>query len=735
MRRTASAILLAAALFLAGGGLARAQAPVTVDTPGGPVTVLADRIEEIGADNLVVATGNVELTRGVTRLTADRVEINRQSGDAVAQGRAIFYDGDDRLTGDRIDYNINTGTGVVYNGEARAAPYYRIGGERMERVGESVYRIRKGVFTTCEDDPPTWSFRFGNATADLQDLLYGTNGSFWIKNVPVLPLVPIFAASLRRERETGFLFPRFGTTTRRGFFYEQPFFWAISDSQDATITPVIYEKRGVGGYLEYNNVFSATNQALLTGFFIRENEQATPTKDAAGTDLNPPDRNRGFWGYKHDWLLGPSLSLKADINGLSDDTVLREYSDRLHDRSAQRVESNIFLTKTWPNANLLVNTFWYQDLTQSRPVELYKLPEVRFQMPRQPVPGDRLPGFLYELDTQFVNFVREVGSEAARLDFLPRISRPIPVFGYFTLTPFAAYRLTAYEKTVVGTRLTRAGGIPVEVTEDEPLLRRAAILGTDVESRASRIYATGGWGGIDAVLHAIEPRANYTFVDGTNLATTSIPQFDGVDNFPETSLLTYSLTNRVIARTVAPAGTEPVRFEALRFLVAHSYNFRDDVRPLGNITGDLLVNPNRILTFRADTSYNLYGDGFVTGNTDVSVSVPRLTAGVGTRYTKPNNFLQGNFRGEVTRNLIVRGSTNWDVQTDTFVENRLAVDVRFQCWAISVEYVDRNRNEDEIRFAVNLLGLGAPITTSAGLGPLLPGLAPPPAVPGTTPPR
>ena len=732
MVRIGFAIPLAVALLLTGGGAARAQAPVTVQTPGGPVTVLADRIEELGADNLVVATGNVELIRGATRVTADRIEINRQSGDAVAQGRAIFYDGDDRLTGDRIDYNINTGTGVVHNGEARVAPYYRIGGERMERVGESVYKIRSGVFTTCEDDPPTWSFRFGDANADLQDLIYGTNGSFWIKNVPVLPLLPIFAASVRKERQTGFLFPRFGSTTRRGFFYEQPFFWAISESQDLTLTPAVYQNRGVGSYIEYNNVFSLTNKALLTGFFIRENDKVVATKDpVTGADLDAIDRNRGFWGYKHDWLLGPGLSLKADINGLSDDLVLREYSDRLHDRSSQRVESNIFLTKTWPNANLLVNTFWYQDLTQTRPVELYKLPEVRFQMPRQPIPGAPLSGFLYELDVQSVNFVRDVGSDGGRLDVLPRISRPIPVFGYFTLTPFASYRLTAYEKSVVGTRVTRDGGLVVEETQDDPILRRAAILGSDFESRASRVYQAGGVGGIDAVMHAIEPRANYTYVDGSNLATKHIPQFDGVDNLPETSLVTYSLTNRFIARTVAPAGTEPVRWEALRFVLAHTYNLLVDDRPLGNVAGDLLINPNRILSFRADTSYNPYGDGFVTGNTDVSISIPRLSAGVGTRYTKPNNFLQGNFLGELTRNLIVRGSTNWDVRTDTFVENRLALDVRFQCWAISVEYVDRNKNEDEIRFAVNLLGLGAPITTSAGLG-TLPGLAPPPLVPGPT---
>src|SRR2546423_12726146 len=140
-------LALAAGLLLGPVGSVIAQpSPVTVPTVGGAATVLADRIEALGRDTVVVATGTVEVVRGRARLNADRVEINRETGDAVATGRVVFYDGEDRLTGDRIDYNIKTGTGVVHHGQAATAPYYRVSGERMERVGESVYRVRRGVF-------------------------------------------------------------------------------------------------------------------------------------------------------------------------------------------------------------------------------------------------------------------------------------------------------------------------------------------------------------------------------------------------------------------------------------------------------------------------------------------------------------------------------------------------------------------------------------------------------------
>ena len=40
------------------------------------------------------------------------------------------------------------------------------------------------------------------------------------------------------------------------------------------------------------------------------------------------------------------------------------------------------------------------------------------------------------------------------------------------------------------------------------------------------------------------------------------------------------------------------------------------------------------------------------------------------------------------------------------VESRVGVDVRFQCWALMLEFIQRERNDAEVRFAVSLLGIG-----------------------------
>jgi LPS-assembly protein len=694
---------------------ASAQAPpaTTVVAAGETITVLAERLEEIGRD-LVVATGRVEVVRGRQRLTADRVELNRQTGDVVAVGRALLYDGEDRLAGDRIEFNVRTGTGVVYEGRAHAPPYYRLQGERMERLGQARYRVEGGRLTTCEDEPPTWSVRFRRADADLEEFVWGTGASFWVKDVPLIPFVPWFAAPLRRERQTGFLLPRVGDSSRKGPFLELPFFWAISDSQDLTLALDGYAERGLGLTADWRLLLSRDHRARVGGFYLWEGER--PARERVGFG-----EHRGWWDVDHRWTPGGGWSLRADIHGG------REYADRLHDRGAQRVESNVFVQRSWPAWTLVGNLFWYQDLTQRRPVELQRLPELRLEGIRQPVPG--LPGTLWELESSATHFVRDVGADGNRLDLHPRLSRPLSLLGAVTLTPFAGGRFTGYDRTATGTRVTREGGLTVQTTDDDPRVRALWEAGFDLELRASRVFELGGWGGLDAVMHTLEPRVTYTRRDGTELVRfrgdgtlrpNRLPQFDGIDALAESSAVTYSLTNRLQARSVAPPGTEPARWEYARFTLGHSWEFLNPARPAGPVTADLIVNPHHLLTFRGTTSYGVYDQGFVAGTTDLTLDVAPVRASVGTRFSKPDrvHFLQSTLSAALTRWLAGRLETQWDLRRDVFVENRVSLDFTWQCWALTLQYIARHRNEDEVRFAVNLLGVGGALTTGVRPGAL-----------------
>ncbi len=712
-------MVLLATLLVAGACIGLAAGPawaqpggVKVRAGGEEATVIADQLQQVGgATDLLIAIGNVEIIRGQTRLLADRVELNRDTGQAVAQGKAVFYDGPDRLVGERIDYNLKTGTGVVYKGSAGSAPFYHLSAERMDRVGDSVYEMRRGVFTTCEGDDPPWSFRFGSGTADLDDIVYGRDASFWVRNIPVLPWVPFFAAALRRERQSGFLFPEFGQSSRKGVFSKVPYFWAIDDSQDLTVSLDAYSRRGVGLEGDYRYVMSRQQRGELALFGVNEFLRDDPRLE----------ENRGWASFRHDWQVTPRLSFKVNANVTSDDLIFRDYGNRLADRANQRAETNVFVTQNWDAWSLVGNVKWYQDLTTSRPVELQRVPEVKLVGIRQPVPG--VPGLLYEATASFTNFIRDVGPDGVRTDFHPRLLYPVPVAGLFTVTPFAGGRLTYYDERVVDQRVTRVGALNVEESVYDPRVRRQVEWGVEAESRVSRVYTNEGGGTVAAYQHVIEPRVRLIQIRGID--QKDFPQYDpgastatgidpgyerrvGIDRLGKANEITYYLTNSLNAKTVSGPDQQPVRWELMRFTVSQTFKMDPVSEPLKDLYADLTVSPNQRIGFHADARYNMYDRGLREANADIRLTYPRFVVAVGPRFNEQGNsrYAKAEALVKVLSNVDIRGSTAWDVLRERSIENRVGVDWRFSCWSIIAEYVNRNGGESEFRASINLLGLG-----------------------------
>jgi LPS-assembly protein len=700
---------------------------VAIGAGGEQATVLADQILQLGGPtDLMIAIGDVEITRGQTRLLADRVEINRDTGQAVAQGKVVFYDGPDRLVGERIDYNLKTGTGVVYQGSGVAAPYYHLSGDRLDRVGDGIYDIRRGVFTTCEGDDPPWSFHFGSGTADLDDIVYGRDASFWVKSVPLLPWFPFFAAPLRRERQSGFLPPEFGQSSRRGYFAKVPFYWAIDDSQDLTVALDTFSARGPGLDAEYRYVLSREQRGELTGFGVSEVWR--------GSQHTGLPENRGWASLRHDWRITPSLAFKVDSTVTSDDLIFRDYADRLTQRSRLAAITDVSLIKAWTGWSLLGHVRWYQDLTTVRPLELQRVPEVILSGVRQAVPG--VPWLLYEANASYVNFIRQVdGPEGMRADFHPRFFVPIPI-GVVTVTPFGGGRLTYYDQRVTGFH-TGVDGILSQQSVYDPRLRRQLELGVEAQTQMSRVYATNGLWGIAALQHSIEPRATLiqirgldqkdmpTYDPGYNTGTGIDPGYErahGIDRLGKANEVTYYLTNVLRAKTVTGPDQEAVRWDLLRFTLSQTYNFKPVSEPVGDLYGDLVLQPNQRIRIAGYARYNMYGLGLREAAGTVGVVYPRFSVAVGPRFNEQGNTVvfgpqiappgpqrtltaEGTVR--ILPNVDLRGGAAWElINGVASVEARGGFEWRFDCWSISAVYVNRHHSDSEFRFSVNLLGVG-----------------------------
>ena len=347
---------------------------------------------------------------------------------------------------------------------------------------------------------------------------------------------------------------------RRGSSVRQPIYFVLSDSQDLTLSPAYFEKRGFGIGATYRYVRREGSRgrarAGSTSTTRRTRRTTTPTAGwrASGTRRSSP---RGWSSRRTSPASATTRSSPSSAT-----------------RSTSGAGSASIRTSRSPSAGRSGTSsgrlFFYQDLTTDEPIELLRLPELRLNAFQQPIPG--LPGLLFELDTSYINFVRDIGSDGQRLDLAPRLFYPVSPGGFFTITPRVGLRETIYDTKVVGTKEDR--GFIVEDTRKELTVRSLFEAGADFDARAQRVFDLDGALGIQKLQHVIEPRVSYNFLDGDD--SDDLPQWDGIDTIRPGHTVTYSLTNRLKARAVGEEDRPGRVWELIRFTLSQTYTIEPD---------------------------------------------------------------------------------------------------------------------------------------------------------------
>ena len=109
---------------------------------------------------------------------------------------------------------------------------------------------------------------------------------------------------------------------------------------------------------------------------------------------------------------------------------------------------------------------------------------------------------------------------------------------------------------------------------------------------------------------------------------------------------------------------------------------------------------------------------FRDANADISATFRGFSASAGPRFNEQQGFrfLQAAATARLSRFVDAKTSTAWDVTAGRATEARVGLDIHFDCWAITTEYVQRYGQDNEFRFSINLLGVGQAGTSVSGLG-------------------
>lgn len=631
------------------------------------------------------ASGRVRMERAGVSLLADSVIYHRLTGDAEARGNIFLQKASDTLKGDRISLNLKTETGELINGELFVkSSNFRMRGERVQKTGEEDYRVERGSFTTCDGDLPSWHFEARDLKVTLDDFATARDAVFYVGKVPVL-YTPYLLFPVNKERQSGLLLPRIGHSTKKGFYYVQPYYWAPTPSQDVTFDLDVESSRGAGMGWDYRYLRRGGSEGTLQGFGIYD------------TDA---ERFRGELNQRHLELLTPSVTLASDIHLITDRSYYRDFSEDTGDYNRQLLQSNVSFDKRWERYALSGEFRYVEDLVASNNnATLQNLPAVSFT-----AAGDRLAGPLYfAMDSSLVNFQRIEGITGQRLTLSPRLTLYQKPAGLMDLSVYGGYRQQFYNLYGADApgALQQSGQAEAGSTLSLPL---------------ARVYD-------GRYRHLVIPGLEYSYLEKPH--GLGFTPFDRLDQIPGHSALVWSVSNLVTEKIVKEGGAAEYR-DLLYLKLSQGYWFTGerlnllnlDQADLGHRLNDLMIEgkylPTRELTIVGDGRYNTVDNDISTANLAVElrdgVGPTAKLAALGYRYSRSElSYLEGRFSLPVTSQVSASVLGRYSFDKGDFLESRYSLEYKRQCWGIIATYTNRPDNKS---FTVNF--------TLSGVGGLVP---------------
>lgn len=521
----------------------------------GGVIINADSSEHNTASKTVHLRGNVQVVFKGNHLRADEATLYLKTKTVKASGRVVMENQKIHMEGSRLEMDYDTVKGKLYDGFVQSGKVV-FQGEVVEKTGPDDFIATNAHYTSCVDCPPDWSFSGTKIKATIGGYADISYPIFKVRGVPIF-IFPWLPVPLKSSRQSGFLVPSLGFSGTGGFAPELPYFWAISRSQDATITAKSYSLRGYKGLVEYRYVMTPESSGTLRTAYMHDRRFKVAGLGA------PIEIDRWFIDYRHHYVLPNQYVHRLKITTASDLTYQKDFPLELRGNGDPAFENRMSLTKNSENTHLSGETAYYINLLKANPQAnntdaVHRLPEIRYNVAKERLGNSP---FIFEFDADYTNFFRSSSGfdsmtcpggkctvneanfsqkfsstfnsstdfirSGQRLDLAPKITAPFRLLQVLDFLPAATFHETDYTFDV-------PAGQGVSTTAS----RRYVQMDLGMRTRFTSVYK----GREDGYKHIIEPSINYSIIPWIHQP-----------NHPF-----FGDTNQPYARTVEPIGNSDV---------------------------------------------------------------------------------------------------------------------------------------------------------------------------------
>jgi LPS-assembly protein len=617
----------------------RLQLPARPE-PGGRAAIVLQSQEISGRPDLEThAKGAVELRSAGLVVRADSLVYEQAQDLAVARGNVRISRDGNVYSGPELQLRLQRFEGFFVNPSYRFARNGAGGtAQRIDFLDDQRIVASSANYSSCPSDGsggPAWLLVTDSIKLDFAaNEGIAENAVLRFYGVPILA-APVLSFPLTDERKSGWLPPAMNLDSKSGLQVAIPYYWNIAPQRDATLTPVVSARRGVGLESEFRYL-EAQHQGEVDLRYL------------------PNDRLTGASRFASSVAVDADLPLDVQARArwlrVSDDDYWKDFPRGVKSLTPRLLGSELAFSSSIPDWAFYARARRWQVLQDSSsPIEApyERLPQLGALFSKTFEAGPET-GVEFELNrfTDPSSGVSVARASGARLHSVGWLAWPLLTPGW-TLRPKLAYNAAAYAldrpvtDPLTGQPLDGRRGmsrvVPTFSLDSAWLLERDSIW----FDRATR--------------QTLEPRMLY--VNTPYRRQDRLPNFDaaakdfnfdsiftenafaGVDRVSDAHQMTAGVTTRILdAQTGA---------EAMRLGLVQRYLFRDqlvtpDAAPLTQRFSDVLLLGSTTLVphWKLDAS--------VQYNPDARSAVRSV---VGARYSP------GPFRTLASTYRLVRGAS------------------------------------------------------------------------------
>jgi len=312
-----------------------------------PFLLSADKIVYETDLGQVTAKGNVEISSEGRILLADSVHYNQRNGVVTASGNLTLLEpSGEVLFAENMELSEDLTKGFIKSVRILLTDKSRFAANHARRHNENRLEMNEAVFSPCqlcEGDPsmpPLWQLKAIKVVhyKNSHEVEY-KDATLEIFGMPIA-YTPYFRhVDPFTQRKSGFLAPRFGSSSELGSTIQIPYFWAIGNDSDLTISPIIKSEKELVWVSEYRALTESggfEGELSLTYTDKRNDDnQRLSEKEIRGHIAA-----FGQFDLDQTWRWGFDLSRSTDDTYLSrygfsgDDTLTSSiFAEGIHDRN------------------------------------------------------------------------------------------------------------------------------------------------------------------------------------------------------------------------------------------------------------------------------------------------------------------------------------------------------------------------------------------------------------------